>query len=446
MPTTESSTPPPPSISQTTTPATPTMTNATGANNVESTSATTPLNMNSTPNDKTTHRDRVRLKGKFPSTMTPSGRQDVLALKQQLADALGENGPLYWDALKDFVAGKLNRQEFDFYANLYLSRENAYLHNAFILSTIHNAQAAHPPPSKHRSVGWAKRKRGKDGSLLDGSQDRDPQKRRLKMDVMSLSKADRDRLKQLVKSGDKERLRPFVDQVLGPRISRVPPLPLPAEQLPQTFNSDYARGLLAPLCADLKELPGPETLRARMTSIALEQGLVGGVSEDVVSAMLFATESYIKSAIANAISKRRVNRTIGVRMRKDTDETRTMALEQMSLTASSTTAPSSSIQKPSSSSSSSEQEPTKDVQMSEASNNATTKNEDEKSSITSSSVDTPGDSISLRDLAFSFSVSPYVLVENPLSAERLTALLTDSEDEETDDDLGDSSSEGGFEL
>lgn len=185
-----------------------------------------------------------------------------------------------------------------------------------------------------------------------------------------------------------------------------------------------------------------------MTSIALEQGLVGGVSEDVVSAMLFATESYIKSAIANAISKRRVNRTIGVRMRKDTDETRAMALEQMALTASSSTAPSSSIQKPSSSSSS-EQEPTRDVQMSEASNNnATTKNEDEESSsiTSSSSVDTPGDSISLRDLAFSFSVSPYVLVENPLSAERLTALLTDSEDEETDDDLGDSSSEGGFEL
>ncbi|CDS08316.1 hypothetical protein LRAMOSA02264 [Lichtheimia ramosa] len=442
MPTTEASTPPPPpppppstNEQEQPTPATPTMNNATSVNNTESTPVSTTLNMNSTPNDKTTHKDRIRLKGKFPSTMTPSGRQDVLALKQQLADALGENGPLYWDALKDFVAGKLNRQEFDFYANLYLSRENAYLHNAFILSTIHNAQAAHPPPSKHRSVGWAKRKRGKDGSL-DGSQDRDPQKRRLKMDVMSLSKADRDRLKQLVKSGDKERLRPFVDQVLGPRISRVPPLPLPAEQLPPTFNSDYARGLLAPLCTDLKELPGPETLRARMTSIALEQGLVGGVSEDVVSAMLFATESYIKSAIANAISKRRVNRTIGVRMRKDTDETRAMALEQMSLTA-----PTSSIQQ---SSSSSERDSIQDVHMSEAGND--TKNEDEESSTTSSSVDTPGDSISLRDLAFSFSVSPYVLVENPLSAERLTALLTDSEDEETDDDLGDSSSEGGFEL
>lgn len=55
---------------------------------------------------------------------TANGRQDVLALKQQLADALGENGPLYWDALRDFVMGKLNRQEFDFYANLYLSRQN----------------------------------------------------------------------------------------------------------------------------------------------------------------------------------------------------------------------------------------------------------------------------------------------------------------------------------
>lgn len=55
---------------------------------------------------------------------TANGRQDVLAIKQQLADALGENGPLYWDALRDFVMGRLNRQEFDFYANLYLSRQH----------------------------------------------------------------------------------------------------------------------------------------------------------------------------------------------------------------------------------------------------------------------------------------------------------------------------------
>ena len=125
-------------------------------------------------------------------------------------------------------------------------------------------------------------------------------------------------------------MKPFVDKLLNPRISRVPPLPLPAEQLPPSmlqfdyihaylntnptyslqlsllllaFNSDYARGLLAPLCSDLKELPGPETLHARMTSIALEQGLVKGVTEEVVSAMLFATEvSFYYYLLCHAIS------------------------------------------------------------------------------------------------------------------------------------------------
>lgn len=76
----------------------------------------------------------------------------------------------------------------------------AYLHNAFILSTVHNAQTNTPPPSRHRLVGWAKRKRGKDGSLTaDGESEQDPKKRKLKSDVMALSKAERERLKALVK-------------------------------------------------------------------------------------------------------------------------------------------------------------------------------------------------------------------------------------------------------
>lgn len=187
----------------------------------------------------------------------------------------------------------------------------AHLHNAFILSTVHNAQTATPPPSKHRSVGWAKRKRGKDGGLAGSDQDRDPAKRKLKLDVMSLSKADRDMIRASVKAaGDKARLQPYIEKLVEPRINRVPPLPLPAEQLPPSkshcrkgdrlaltriisalaFNNDYARGLLAPICTDLKELPGPETLHARMTSIALEHGLLG-IGDDVVHAMLLATEA-----------------------------------------------------------------------------------------------------------------------------------------------------------
>ncbi|KAG2208538.1 transcriptional regulator of RNA polII, SAGA, subunit-domain-containing protein [Mucor mucedo] len=319
---------------------------------------------------------------------TANGRQDVLALKQQLADALGENGPLYWDALRDFVMGKLNRQEFDFYANLYLSRQNAYLHNAFILSTVHNAQTNTPPPSKHRLVGWAKRKRGKDGSLaVDGDSDQDPRKRKLKLDVMALNKADRERLKALVKSGDKNKLRPYVDRLLGTRISRPPTLPFALDQLPQNFSQEYSKGLMAPLCIDLKELPTPETLHARMTSIALENGLLGGIGEDVVNVMLFAAENYIKSSITSAISKRRVNKCIGVKMVRPEEE-----------------------------------------------------EEEEKEE------NAEGSSINLRDLAFAYHITPYVLVENPLNAEKLTALLNDSEDEVVVDNLGDSSSEEDYEL
>jgi hypothetical protein len=48
-------------------------------------------------------------------------------------------------------------------------------------------------------VGWAKRKRGRNGSLVEGELDQDPRKRKLKLDVMALSKTDRERLKQLVK-------------------------------------------------------------------------------------------------------------------------------------------------------------------------------------------------------------------------------------------------------
>lgn len=57
--------------------------------------------------------------------------------------------------------------------------------------------------------------------------------------------------------------------------------------------------------------------------------------------------------------------------------------------------------------------------------------------------------IATKDLAFTFDLSPYILVETPLSAERVTTLIADSEDEEdeyddTDDEL--ESDEGEFEI
>jgi hypothetical protein len=55
-------------------------------------------------------------------------------------------------------------------------------------------------------------------------------------------------------------------------------------------------------------------------------------------------------------------------------------------------------------------------------------------------------SINLHDLAFSFNITPYVLVEKPLFSEKLTALLSDSEDEVVVDNLNEIDSDEEYNL
>ncbi|KAI8577811.1 hypothetical protein K450DRAFT_200858 [Umbelopsis ramanniana AG] len=327
---------------------------------------------------------------------TPNGRQDVLALKQQLADALGENGPLYWDSLREFITGKLNRQEFDYFAHQYVKKNNAHLHNAFILATIHNALSDAPPPLKQRAIGWAKRKRGKDGSYRTAAgQGRDP--KRLKMDVMSLSRVDREKLKLLLKLQELASLQPF---------------PSPQNNYPAS-----------------KELPSADGLRPRMTTIAYESGLMGGVNEEVLEAMALALEIHIKSVISTTISKIRVNRTLGP---KCANIRNVIRKEAQSLSSQNADA---AVGSPG---------PSSPVNNGFAlASPAPVTSQTTKSSIS----DKPF--IATKDLAFAFDLSPYILVETPLSAERVTTLIGDSEDEEdeyddTDDEL--ESDEGEFEI
>lgn len=60
--------------------------------------------------------------------------------------------------------------------------------------------------------------------------------------------------------------------------------------IPQPLLAEYNRGAHTPLCFDSKELPDFESMRDRMTAIAIENGLLGGVQEDSVELMLHALE------------------------------------------------------------------------------------------------------------------------------------------------------------
>ncbi|KAJ2156143.1 hypothetical protein GGF46_005387 [Coemansia sp. RSA 552] len=254
------------------------------------------------------------------------GRYQLTQLKEQLAEALGDDGPSYWTALRDFVHGKLNRQEFDFYAYMYLSGEKAALHNQFILATIHNAQSGQAPPEGERSEGFeGSRKRKHDGSGQKAGEEKsseetrqsrrsikalleDPKWRYVKELVKSLNKNERRAIKTLLKRPD---ITPDEAQAAIRSLKPVV-LPMPASQLPQSYAMDIAKGITAPLVFDTKSTPDIESLNYRMVAIALEQGLSGGVTRESGELLLNALDCHLKNIVSNLIYASRSNRTLGI--------------------------------------------------------------------------------------------------------------------------------------
>ncbi|KAF9089641.1 hypothetical protein BGX29_011934 [Mortierella sp. GBA35] len=364
----------------------------------------------------------------MPPPVDKDGRQDVLLLKQQLAEALGDNGPSYWQALTDFVSGKLNRQEFDFYANLYLSRKNAPLHNQFILANIHNAQREAPPPST-RSEGWAKGKKGKDGKLL---KEKDPKRRKIKNQVMSLGKTERERIKGLK---DVHKNSGLVKQKLKEhRVSK--PLAPPIVQQP--LQAEYNRGAHTPLCFDSKELPDFESMRDRMTAVAIENGLMSGVQDDAVELMLHALESHIKSIVSNCIIKLRTNRALGISVpKRDLVQAAAggvgAAGAQHNGFFSST--PGAGPAGGESSSTAAASSHHMQLDPAPGSNLGLLSSSPYQASYANSGHNSKRTTtITAKDLAFAIGISPSMLVENPVNVEKLMSILMEEESEEEDDD------------
>ena len=50
-----------------------------------------------------------------------------------------EDSHLYWSLLKEFTQGKVNKDQLDAKAKLYLGKDDLHLHNEFILGLVHNA-------------------------------------------------------------------------------------------------------------------------------------------------------------------------------------------------------------------------------------------------------------------------------------------------------------------
>ncbi|CAG8783891.1 25748_t:CDS:2 [Gigaspora margarita] len=163
--------------------------------------------------------------------------KDPIMLKTQLDTALGDNKVQYWKAVQSFIKGELNRMELDFLANLFLTRENGNIKN--------NKQK-----SNCRVI-------------------RDIQKKSLneKNDIITHHKS----LKGILSSMEKE------DRHLLHHF-------LKASLIPKSLYCSKRESI------SQRDFPNCENVYLRMTEIAFNHELFGGVQKDCVSLMVLALE------------------------------------------------------------------------------------------------------------------------------------------------------------
>ncbi|RIB19193.1 transcriptional regulator of RNA polII, SAGA, subunit-domain-containing protein [Gigaspora rosea] len=206
--------------------------------------------------------------------------KDPIMLKTQLDTALGENKVQYWKAVQNFIKGELNRMELDFLANLFLPREHAQLHDDFIRASIKN--------NKQKSNCLVIRdiqKQSWEKSLI-GNNDIITHHESLK-GVLSLMEKE-----------DRHLLHHFLKNVKHSRTS---------DEKGLIPKSSYCSKSVSEESINQRDFPNCENVYLRMTEIAFNKGLFGGVQKDCVSLMVFALEFYVKNILHNCINQIREN-------------------------------------------------------------------------------------------------------------------------------------------
>lgn len=140
-----------------------------------------------------------------PPAVPPFERIDLHDIKQQLHDALGEQGLPYWKSLKAYLLGQVGRSELQALVRGWLKPKNVHLHNQFLTALLHNAsspQFGHGPSSP---LSMHKRRQG-GGDALDF--DTDPTfiepRDRVRNWVMGMGGRERDRVRRSVNNEEDE--------------------------------------------------------------------------------------------------------------------------------------------------------------------------------------------------------------------------------------------------
>ncbi|PVU97042.1 hypothetical protein BB561_000800 [Smittium simulii] len=351
-------------------------------------------------------------------------RVELLDVKEQLVEAMGDSGKQYWLKLKAFIVGKLSMQEFESFFRDALVGENARIHNTLILNILKNANSKERPPNDVINSGFDHSKKRK---TLDSSEklyrteyqllkvDRDlaiaNQNNSFKKQKVMLVKTERllldkienptwSNLKDIIKNMNKHDKKALKYLLSKKRIVESPidqaikmferiVIPVPSNRLPPTYALDIAKGVVCSLCYDTKSTPDMKTLQARMVSIALQRGLVAGVTKDSVELLLYGLDCHLKNIASNMISKVRSNRSIGIPVKNPFFETEN-----------------------------------KDVIVDSKDFGFDKKT---KFARLSERICQSKNTLHLSDLLFSLDISPFIAVENPACLERGFSMLSNQE-------------------
>ncbi|SNX85200.1 related to HFI1 - adaptor protein required for structural integrity of the SAGA complex [Melanopsichium pennsylvanicum] len=280
-------------------------------------------------------------------------RADTLDLKQKLAVALGQNGASYWQTLVQFLKGAIDRSEFEALAHKALKTEHIHLHNALILGILYNASADVPGPSSRTSRRITRIL--PDGSTITEEEEESPSRKRLRNLVAGLPRKERLRLKNLEKAGklgagaiggaaslgwagsaadmlekkrkdeekrkvaqDRKKVREYKSAIgakdwRGHAVQANQQIAAVRGKLSFSAQQAVARALQAPLCVESKHLPDLDAIRDRMTLLAVENGMPGGIQPQAAAMVLSALQSHLQNVASSIITKIRANRTDGIR-------------------------------------------------------------------------------------------------------------------------------------
>ncbi|RIA87035.1 transcriptional regulator of RNA polII, SAGA, subunit-domain-containing protein [Glomus cerebriforme] len=227
------------------------------------------------------------------SSNKKAAQVDPISLKNSLDEALEVNKEKYWLLIQSFIKGEINKNELDFYVHSLLPKEHVHLHDEFIRASI-----------KLKNT----RRYQDDVKNVTFSASSSQKEKFLKKIMSSMGKEERDKLHVILESAQNNQGIVHTNSNLMLFEKKFPKY--------TTIDEDFVDlpTLTPPSLTTLSSINEEEdgfsefnSVYTKMTEIALDNGLICGVTEDCANLMIYALETHLKNIVHSCINKIRSN-------------------------------------------------------------------------------------------------------------------------------------------